>query len=341
MTRTVRRIVCLILIGSICNAMSSILEGTRLTGKLTGSLPPPITSTEPGTWAFDTMSRRVSEEIIPRIIKDNEAELTRPTSPHRSECLMVLNDLRSSLDSGSTGYLRGLADTGPDVELWDSILRNIPEEKRNWLSAPWMIAEFYLYRRITEAFKFFETGYDMFTKQKVQGLIEALPNIEEIAVRLPDLLASNDKAAIIELAVLTSLWGNKMDLSLWPAAKAQTKADANMEGIGRINEALSSNKAFILDDHTQKVVARLVKLLSVPVGSKGAIDIVVDNAGYELVCDMVLGYCLLKAGVCDKVRFHTKGHPTFVSDATNKDCYETIEFLCGAGKEATASLQQR
>ena len=28
MTRTVRHIVCLILIGSICNAMSSILEGT-------------------------------------------------------------------------------------------------------------------------------------------------------------------------------------------------------------------------------------------------------------------------------------------------------------------------
>ena len=314
------------------------MEGTRLTGKLTGSLPPPMTSTEPGTWAYDTMSRRVSEEIIPRIINDNEAELSRPTSPHRSECLLVLNDLRSSLESGSTGFLRGLADTGPDIALWDSILRDIPEEKRNWLEAPWVVTEFYLYRRIVEAFRFFETGYDMFTKQKAQGLIEALPNIDEIAARLPGLLVSDDKATIVELAVLTSLWGNKMDLSLWPAAKAQTSADINIESTERINEALSSNKAFILDDHVAEVVARLVKPTSAPAGSKGTVDIVVDNAGYELVSDMVLGYCLLKAGVCDKVRFHTKGHPTFVSDATTKDCFETIGFLCDAPNEATASL---
>ena len=330
--------VVVIVIVCISSVIASTMESTRLTGKLTGGLPPPMTSTEPGTWAFDTMSRRVSKEIIPRIINDNEAELTRPTSPHRSECLLVLNDLISSLDSGSTGFLRGLADQGPDVKLWDQILRDIPEEKRNWLDAPWVVTEFYLYRRIAEAFKFFETGYDMFAKQKAQGLVESMPNIEDIAGRLPGLLASDDKAAIVELAVLTSLWGNKMDLSLWPAAKAQTSDDGNIESAERINEALSSNKPFILDDHTAEVVERLVKPTSAAAGSKGTVDVVVDNAGYELVSDMVLGYCLLEAGACDKVRFHTKGHPTFVSDATNKDCFETIGFLCDAEASATASL---
>ena len=124
--------VVVIVIVCISSVIASTMESTRLTGKLTGGLPPPMTSTEPGTWAFDTMSRRVSKEIIPRIINDNEAELTRPTSPHRSECLLVLNDLISSLDSGSTGFLRGLADQGPDVKLWDQILRDIPEDQ-GWL----------------------------------------------------------------------------------------------------------------------------------------------------------------------------------------------------------------
>ena len=48
----------------------------------------------------------------------------------------------------------------------DEILAAIHADKRNWLNAPWVVAEFYFYRRIVEAFKFFETGYDMFAKQK-------------------------------------------------------------------------------------------------------------------------------------------------------------------------------
>ena len=120
--------------------------------------------------------------------------------------VMVLNDLRSSLDSGSTGYLRGLADTGPDVELWDSILRNIPEEKRNWLSAPWMIAEFYLYRHVSlrplSSSKQDTTCLQSEGARTDRGLTEHRRDRCKIA----DLLASNDKAAIIELAVLTSLW---------------------------------------------------------------------------------------------------------------------------------------
>lgn len=309
----------------------------RLKGKIS-DLPEPMTSEVPGTWAFDTMSRRVHEDIIPRIINDNSDELTKPSSPHRAECLLVINDLISSLQAGESGYLRGIADAGPDCDLWAEILRSIPDEKRNWRKAPWIVSEFYLYRRLAEAFRFFETGYDMFSKQKVEGLIAALPNIQEIAGRLESLLASDSKATIIELAVLTSLWGNKMDLSLWPASNAQSGNDKDIESTERINEALSANKHYILDDHTEEVTKRLIKSVDKAEGSKGCVDIVVDNAGYELVSDMILAHCLLRAGVCDKVVFHTKGHPTFVSDATNEDCFGTIGFLCDSDDEGTASL---
>ena len=48
----------------------------------------------------------------------------------------------------------------------DEILAAVNSDRRNWLNAPWIVAEFYFYRRIVEAFKFLETGYDMFAKQK-------------------------------------------------------------------------------------------------------------------------------------------------------------------------------
>ena len=84
----------------------------------------------------------------------------------------------------------------------------------------------------------------MFIPSKVSGLQSSLPNIKELAVRLPTLLAqatsqsnpstsasaSSSGSSIqsqskehsitldnaIKTLILTSLWGNKADLSLWP-----------------------------------------------------------------------------------------------------------------------------
>ena len=78
----------------------------------------------------------------------------------------------------------------------------------------------YIDRRIVEAFKFFETGYDMFVKQKAAGLTASITQINEIAIRLPLLLSTGtDIEKSAKLLILSSLWGNKADLSLWPALK--------------------------------------------------------------------------------------------------------------------------
>jgi hypothetical protein len=106
-------------------------------------LPAPLRSNIPGTWAHSTMSKRIVDDILSRIIDDNTDELTQPTSPLRSECFLVLNDLKSSVECGTSGYLRGIYDNGPDKQVWDEILSSIPENERNWLDAPWVISEFY------------------------------------------------------------------------------------------------------------------------------------------------------------------------------------------------------
>ena len=315
----------------------------KLKGRLQMPLPPPMRSNVEGSWAYDTMSRRVVEDILPRIIEDNSDELTQPTSPLRSECLLFLNDLKSSLECGKGGYLRGLSDKGPDLLVWDKILATIPDDERNWLDAPWVITEFYLYRRVAEAFRFFETGYDMFVKQKASGLTDAVPVIDEITSKLPALLASSHLADALEIVIQTSLWGNKMDLSLWPAGMngGSQSGSANVDMPGKISfgSTLSAGRKFILDDHTASVVRLLEQQHANGLtGASREIGIVIDNAGYELFSDMLLGHCLLELGVASSITFFTKGHPTFVSDATNEDALETIDFLSKSSSTLTSDL---
>ena len=38
------------------------------------TVPPPIRSNIPGTWAYDTMSRRVRDDILERLFKENDFE---------------------------------------------------------------------------------------------------------------------------------------------------------------------------------------------------------------------------------------------------------------------------
>jgi hypothetical protein len=54
-----------------------------------------------------------------------------------------MNRRKASVLSGRTGYLRGIFDGGPDIQVWDDILRSVPDEARNWVDAPWLISEFY------------------------------------------------------------------------------------------------------------------------------------------------------------------------------------------------------
>jgi uncharacterized protein with ATP-grasp and redox domains len=266
-------------------------------------------------------------------MKDNNDECTNPTSPERSECLLKMEDLISSLRCQENGFLRTIKDVGPDCDYWDSVLSDIPEGERNWLKAPWVVSEFYLYRRIAEAFSYFETGYDSFAAQKSAGLVEAMPSIEEIAKRLPASISSDNKAEVVKLAVLTSLWGNKMDLSLWPAAQEGGSAVDNKDRI-LFGDSMDANASFIVDDHSETAVSILCDSTG---ASDSVVDIIVDNAGAELVCDLFLAHSLLSTECCSKVRFHTKGMPTFVSDATTEDSIETIAFLTNTNASGSTS----
>ena len=110
-----------------------------------GVLPPPIYSNEPGTWAYDTVSRRLRENILSRVFSDNENLL----GDHNPEADAALKALDAELSNAGTSVLREIADDGgPDVDSWREL--TAPWVGRTWLDTPWLTSEFYFYRRILE-----------------------------------------------------------------------------------------------------------------------------------------------------------------------------------------------
>jgi hypothetical protein len=235
-------------------------------------------------------------------------------------------DVNESLETlarglSSSGFLPALLDdTGADFGAWEKYLQ--PYIGKRWLDVPWFVAETYFYRLILNITNYFPPGewqgLDPFDLQKNQGLESSLDSIITLCSQLNKLLAESKQTGKIDQESLVSmlyfaLWGNRVDLSLWSA----------LEG-DRSRFDIQSQEAHILVNDAFKVTELLTSKLN------QRIDFVIDNAGFELVCDLCLVDLLLACGVTNQVKLHLKPHPTFVSDATIKDVHQTIEFLAAS-----------
>lgn len=105
---------------------------------------------------------------------------------------------------------------------------------------------------------------------------------------------------ILRSLILGSLWGNRVDLSLWPHEEGATYP---------IEE---NRSAFLLCNHLDAVSEFLRSSQQFNIG------IVTDNQGMELLCDLSLADGLLALGIAAVVTLHVKGHPTFVSDGAER-----------------------
>mmetsp|Transcript_15835 Transcript_15835/g.44301 ORF Transcript_15835/g.44301 Transcript_15835/m.44301 type:complete len:461 (+) Transcript_15835:142-1524(+) len=274
-------------------------------------VPAPILSNVPGTWAYDTMSRRVRDEILGRLMEENDFNaLGMP------EAKAALEELKEELTNPATTALRHLKDDGgPDLETWRNIME--PYVGTTWLDAPWAVTEFYLYRRIMEALSYWSTSYDPFIAAKTAGLKSAVASTEALSARLNADAGLGSVEDGWRLFIDTCLWGNRMDLSLWPAGSADNAAS-------RFEEVLEASEAQLLADNSKQVIEVLA-------ASKAAggrrMDIIVDNAGFELVTDLCLADYLIQSGAASEVVLQLKAHPTFVSDAMAKDVMDTLRYF--------------
>lgn len=298
--------------------ISSIYPMPRL------EIPPPICSNIPGTWAYDTMSRRINEEILQRTAEDCADDFNTLAFEKIQKSFI---ELRNELKNASNTKLQHLDkpydyDTNlnrrKEWDEWYALLKPYIDNNETWLSAPWMVTEFYVYRRLMQAIGYWTPNsagykYDPFSKPKRAGLLSSVGSADAMLQKIP--LLGSDSVGL-GIASSIALWGNKMDLSLWPANAANADVDIFSEILSKSNENLLHDDSDKLWNHCKNLKAK----------GGGMIDIIVDNAGFELVTDLALAQYLIESGIAKIVTFQLKSHPTFVSDALEKDLLETVDY---------------
>lgn len=253
-----------------------------------------------GSFAHFTFTQRW-RMIVDRVIVENNF-----SAEVNSNLIALIQELFA-------GKLLDLQDDGPDRADWQAALT--PYLGQLWLEVPWLFAEIYFYRRLLEATHYFaagdSAGVDPFAKQKRAGLVTAMSAIATIAapLQMGEQTGGRDRLLTLLYGVL---WGNQADLSLRPT-----------DSVIAVQSAITTNvpSSHILIDDTPAVLAYLSGR------SPDRIDLIADNAGFELICDLCLIDFLLTTNLAGTVILHLKAHPTFVSDATIADVHATLAAL--------------
>jgi Damage-control phosphatase ARMT1-like domain len=183
---------------------------------------------------------------------------------------------------------------------------------------PFLWSESYFYRRLLDAVRFFEPGpwrwLDPFEYLKTAELRD--PTLETDLAALDDLrhLSAVDQERAILLA---SLWGNRADLGFRMGASGEPGDIAS----ARVIVDQSADLWATLDPGARSVV-------------------VTDNAGRELLADLVLVDQLLQRRQVGSVGLHVKPYPCYVSDATTADVVACLRRLA-ATRGTAAEIAHR
>lgn len=266
--------------------------------------PPALRGLEFGTWTHHS--------IVDRLPETGQRALAENDFP-----VDIAGQIRNLIDEIPDERLKPIDDpAAPDHDDWLNYLT--PYLEANWLEAPWFLVETYFYRRLIAITGYFEGGpeiwRDPFTFQKRSTLVE---------------MAQEFKPPAGEQAMadswLSTLWGNQADLSLWPTSG---------EAPGRPTPTPAQDR--ILGDER----ASLDRYLNEATDEIHRIDIILDNAGQELLADLALIHQLKRHLPHASIHLHAKAHPTFVSDATPADVLATLRALSQAGSDAGRALGQ-
>jgi len=235
------------------------------------------------------------------------------------DCIHRMDDLMKDLSANSK--LRPILDDGEgDVALWNKEIAKYFRGK-DFMSAPWLFAEAYKYRRLHECFSMSKhwKDYDVFFRQKCDTFARSGTAVFELSTRFAEPFKypegadeqTRENARKLLFAELTQvcLWGNSTDLSL---LINMTEEDIkNLQSTG--GDHLADTEKNILGNHLDRLWNMMKNMKG------GRLDFVLDNAGFELYCDCVYADWLIQSGIANKIVFHGKRFAWFVSDVTRKD----------------------
>jgi hypothetical protein len=183
---------------------------------------------------------------------------------------------------------------------------------RSWFEVPFLWSESYFYRHLLQAVGYFGPGpwqgIDPFRPFKLAEL-DSPETDEELAAldRLAQAPADERARALLH----GSLWGNRADLGFRLSAPGAPTAASGL----------------VADD--SDVLWSLLPL--------DTLCLVADNAGRELIPDLLLIDHLLSHGQARRALLHVKAYPYYISDATTADVVDAVRRLAGAQGEAAAA----
>lgn len=267
---------------------------------------PTITAAVPGSFEWG-----VFHERHPKLIRQ-----VLDTTPYTSAEGAMLQQL---LAESTTGVLEPLPETAHDRADWLAWGEGL--YGRPWGDVPFLWSESYFYRRLLEAVGYFGTGpwrgVDPFAPVKNAEL--AGPDVDEELSAFAVLAdASGDLQH--EALLAAALWGNRADLSFQLQLNAAA-AEARSEGILVDDSALLWAALSAQDNPTVCVVA--------------------DNAGRELLADLVLADSLLTQRLAAEIVLYVKPCPYYVSDATMADVLAVIQRLRAEPRPQIGSIGDR
>ncbi|MFI9612251.1 damage-control phosphatase ARMT1 family protein [Streptomyces sp. NPDC052023] len=262
---------------------------------------PVILGNETGSFPHSVLAER-----HPAIIRQVRESL--PYGPDRQRALDAL------LTSCAEGVIEPLPSDAHDRDRWAAWGLGT-YAGQSWFDVPWLWSESYFYRALLEAVGYFgsgpEQGIDPFRPLKLAEL-DAPATDEELAAL--DDLQSRPADERAQALLHGSLWGNRADLGFRLSAGGDTAAAA---------------PGLVADDSET-----LWSLL--PPSGTGTLCLIADNAGRELVPDLLLVAHLLAEGRAGRAVLHVKPHPYYVSDATPADVLDALRRLTGAPGAAGA-----
>jgi hypothetical protein len=287
------------------------------------------------------------ESFARRSIRDRHAatllevlELNEVAEPYRARLLDFRREslggrLTDPLSGEPAGWDPGLFDPR-ELADWRQAIG--PQVGRSWYELPWLFAESFWFLRLLLAFGYYEPSgphrlRDPFEPFKRRELLQPGGGLEAASGLAPLLEgpgpagghageAPPSERTLREL-LLASLWGNRMDLSMHSLAREYRGGFLRHQG----HE--------LLIDHSPETSRRLL--------ASRRVDVILDNAGPELVCDLLLAAFLLGASTAGgprQVVLHAKRSPFYVSDARPADIEATIQALSDAADPQVGAAGQ-
>lgn len=242
--------------------------------------------------------------------------------------------------AADTSHRPLIDDGGPDIARYNQELEQRGHPK--WHDVAWLYAECYLYRRMATLFatSLYWKNYDVFSKQKMSTFRSSRPAVLELAARYNDLTKQlqSDQSALssatqeerqqaekllfVEMCEIC-LWGNATDLSLLTNLSYD-----DIQALQGSNARKANEDKIVVNNFAQAFTSLSTSKQSSD--GERRVDIVLDNAGFELFVDLILAGYLLQSGLATNIVLHPKNIPWFVSDVVPKDFGDLLNVLVDA-----------